>query len=49
MEEQLKIFDAVSNSKVAVESKNSTKLKALEKEIEELKRKVDLIYKSLRK
>lgn len=48
--EQMMLFD--SENKVAAnegKSPSASKLKVLEKEIEELKRKVEVLYKSLRR
>lgn len=43
--EQMVMFESESK----VETKSTSKLKVLEKDVEELKRKVDLLYKSLRR
>ena len=43
--EQMVMFDTEPKS----ENKSTTKLKVLEKEVEELKRKVEVLYRSLRR
>ena len=48
-DEQIKMFDNIQDTKQPTEPKNTTRIKALEKAIEELKHKVDLLYKSLRR